>query len=580
MPGAVAATSLAMCLVVISGASTGCVASGQQGSQADPGAPTVAGNDPSVAPEEGGPSSPEGATPTAPTTTEPTTTGTDSGSGSGSPPGGGSGSDTTAGSGAGSDTTAGGGSGSAGSGSAGGGSAADGLAAPDDPYAIADDHDVDDPSRCIDPVSFGAIADDDLDDAPAFQRAIDAAVDAGAEVCVGPGVWLLGRKTGHAGSLELFTGPVTIRGAGAASVLRMAGDGQLRSWRGIYLRGAHDVVIRDLAIDGLAATNTEEQTHLAELGPDTHNVQIRRVSFGPMRQPDQQVGEGIGGDCLRFLGEIGHEVTDVMVSDSQFVDCDRSGIGVQRALQRITLVRDTISGTGDTAIDFEPTSRGAIDDFHMAHLTIHQPAEAQSAFAITITGIDQDLAHRVTLDRSVLEGGGVSLLNVDGAELTRNQITAHANSPTQPTVSVFRTGTNIHIAGNTIEDNTLIQATAQPAIGTLSVGGFTVRGNAIDYTAADPSWPVVQVSPDVADITGLVVEDNTVAGASIAVVRASVRLSYRLSEMSVRGNRSPNLAALRCSGPASSFGPVQLDQPLPNGTGCTGVAIIMQPMGS
>ena len=449
-------------------------------------------------------------------------------------------------------------------------------------------------ASCVDPQSYGAVPDDRADDAPAFQRAIDRAIADGADVCVGPGVWNLARPAGHIGSVDLTGGPIVIRGAGPGTVLRMSGPGHHRDWAGLYLKGVRDVVIRDLAIDGSGATDTEEQTHLVELGPDTRDVVIANVVLGPMRGPDQRVGQGIGGDCVRLLGEPGHEVADVTIADSRLIDCDRSGVAFQRALADIALVRDTITGAGDTPIDFEPTGRGAITDVALVDLTIHHPAAAQSAWAVTLGGTGPDLASRVLLERSTLDGGGVGMINVADIELADNFITAHPRGGARPTISVIRRGANIRVVRNTIarpagsdpgfvirashnngaaphdltiEDNAIAQGTAHPVIGAISASGLAVRRNTIEYTAADPSISIVQASAVIADIAGLAVEDNDVRGAAGALVAATLRADHKLSAVALHGNRGARLAAMRCQGPQAGFAQVRSDQPVPDGCG-------------
>jgi hypothetical protein len=459
-------------------------------------------------------------------------------------------------------------------------------------------------ASCVSPTDYGAVPDDRGDDAPAFQRAIDHALAqrSGGELCVPPGVWNLARTAGHMGSIEV-TGPITIRGAGPRTVLRMSGPGHRRAWGMIDVRGAHDVVIRDLTIDGLDATDTKEQTHLIELAPGTHDVVISHVTLGPMRRPDQRIGDGIGGDCLHLLGEVGHEVADVTVADSQFVDCDRSGVGFQRALRDIALIRNTITGTGDTSIDFEPTGRGAIEDVAMVDLTIRHPPLAQSAWAITLAGVGEDLARRLLVERSTLDGGGIGLLNVADVEIADNQITAHPRAGPKPTISVIRRGSNIRVIRNTISrpassepgflfraehnngqvphditiaDNTLEQATSHPVIGAISVSGLVVRHNVIDLAPGVRGTAVVQASAVIADVAGVTVENNDVHGASGSLVAASVRGDHKLSAVAVRGNRAGDIAALRCEGPVGAFSAVTTDQPVLD-VGCGGMHLIGSP---
>ena len=451
---------------------------------------------------------------------------------------------------------------------------------------------------CIDPATYGAVPDDHKDDAPAFQRAVDEAIESHADVCIGPGVWNLARRPGHVGAIDVTGGPIALRGAGARTVLRLTGPGQHRDWRILYVKNAHDVVIRDLTLDALDASDTEEQTHLIELAPGTHDVVIGNVTFGPMRRPDQRVGQGVGGDCIRMLGEPGHEVADVVIADSTFVDCDRSGVGFQRALRDIALVRDTIRNTGDTAIDFEPTGRGAIEDVAMVDLTIAHPPLAQCAWAITLGGIGADLASRLLIERATIEGGGIGMLNVADVEIADSLITSHPRAGAKPTISMIRRASRVALrrntitrdassdpgfviraahnnglapSGLTIEGNTLRQATAHPVIGALSASAVAVRDNVIDYTAGDASVVVVQASAVIADITGVTIERNEVRGQVAGLVTASRRGNHTVGGVALHGNRGAG-EAVRCNGAdlhpdgaAVGSGAVTCGAPLPPG---------------
>lgn len=428
-------------------------------------------------------------------------------------------------------------------------------------------------ASCVDPAAYGAVPDDGRDDAPAFQQAVDQAIAQQADVCVGPGVWNLARREGHVGAVDVHGGPITIRGAGASSVLRLTGPGKKHDWRVLYVKNAHDVVIRDLALDALDAVDTEEQTHLIELAPDTHDVVIARVAFGPMRRPDQRVGQGVGGDCIRMLGEPGHEVHDVVIADSTFTDCDRSGIGFQRALRDITLIRNTISGTGDTAIDFEPTGRGEIENVAMIDLTVRHPPTAQSAWAVSLGGIGKDLASRVAMTRVSLEGGGISMLNVEHVEVADSLITSHPHTGDRPTISIIRHASDVRIVRTTvtrdagadpgfliraahnngtapvglvIAGNTLKQATPHPLIGAISTSDVRVRDNVVEYTGGDPSVALVLASAVIGDMTGVAIEGNRITGALAGVVTGT-RRGRNTVGVAVKGNRGAG-EDVRCNG--------------------------------
>lgn len=417
-------------------------------------------------------------------------------------------------------------------------------------------------ASCVDPAAYGAVPGDGRDDASAFQQAVDQAIAQHAEVCVGPGVWNLARREGHVGAIDVTGGPITIRGAGAKSVLRLSGPGKKHDWRVLYVKNAHDVVIRDLAIDALDAVDTEEQTHLIELAPGTRDVVIARVAFGPMRRPDQRVGQGVGGDCVRMLGEPGREVRDVVIADSTFTDCDRSGIGFQRALRDVLLVRNTIKGTGDTAIDFEPTGRGSIEDVTMLDLTVVHPAAAQSAWAVSLGGIGQDLASRIAVRRASLEGGGISMLNVEDVEIADSAITSHPKMGDRPTISLIRKASGVRIVrssitrdaksdpgflvraahnngtapvGLVIEGNTLVQATPSPLIGAISTSDVRVVDNVVEYTGGDASVSLVLASAVIGDIAGVTIEGNRVSGAMAGMVTGT-RRGRNTVGVAVKGN--------------------------------------------
>lgn len=452
---------------------------------------------------------------------------------------------------------------------------------------------------CIDPVTYGAVASDSKPDTAAIQKAIDEAVSKHAEVCLGEGVWELEPparqgKHGPIGSL-LISGPVTIRGKGGKTVLRMVGDGDKRDWRGIHIKDAHDVSLVDFAIDGLGAYNTEEQTHLVEIGPDSHDITVSGMTFGPMRKPDEPIGKGIGGDGIRVLGNPGHEVEDVVIADSTFVDCDRSGIGLQRSVRRIAILRDKITGAGDQSIDFEPTGRGAIEDVAIIGVTIDKPAASQGAWAMTLVG-NKDLAHRITVADSTIDGGAIMLMNVEDVDIRHNKITQGAQSK-DATISWIRHGSNVTVRNNTITrpstaqagplvrashnngaiphglvvtDNVLRQETHAAVVGSESVGGVVVRNNTIDYTGTDPIDAVV-VSAVAGDLADVEVSGNTVSGNVKAVLDVASR-EHNVASIRVHANKGPK-ASVHCRGKAESFGAVVLDDKAAATVECKGVTV-------
>lgn len=440
-------------------------------------------------------------------------------------------------------------------------------------------------AACLDPVAFGAIANDDHSDTAAFQRAIDEASHTGSEVCVRDGVWLLDRTKKQLGSLMITRGPLTIRGRGPRTILRMAGDGGKGHWAMIEMRGARGIVLRDLAIDGLGAYNTEEQTHLVEIGPATQDVVIANTTFGPMRKPGERVGGGIGGDCIRLLGNPGSEVERVVIAHSRFIDCDRSAIGVQRSQRDITISDIEIRGTGDTPIDFEPTGRGTIEDFTMVGMTIERSPQGQGAWSITVGGIGEDLARYVTIADSTLGAGGVGMINVADIAIAQNVITHRAGI--EGTISVMRRGSGIQVVRNRIarpadappgplvratfnnglaprgvlvEGNDLHQATPAPVVYSASAGGLVVRDNYVDYSGLDPDAGIVVAEARAADVDSIRICDNRIYGRAGKLLVAAAR-THGFDSVELRNNELVGTGGVAiCDGRPELFRSFEIDR--------------------
>lgn len=414
---------------------------------------------------------------------------------------------------------------------------------------------------CISPVAFGAVAGDGLGDEQAIAAAIASARGLGAAVCFPAGVFELGR-TAQIASLVIEGGPpVTLRGAGPATILRMTGDGRQGDWRGLELRGgARGIVIEDLRIDSLGTTNTEEQTHLVQLSPGVSRVSLRRVQLGPMRRPGQAIGEGAGGDCLRMVGEADAMIEDVVISHAAFLDCDRSGVSLQRGLRRIVIASSTFRGTGDSPIDFEPTAPGPIEDVAMIDLRISRDEKAQGSWAIAIGGYSEDVATRITVAGCTLEGGGIGMLNVGVVVIAGNDI--RHGSGAAPTLSVRRRAASVLIEDNLVirpsgapaaalfeaqhnnglapteirlVGNRLRQETSAPVVASHSVARLEITGNRIQYAGADLGQFVIDTHATAADAGRLGLIGNSIRGAARAALRLDAR-NRKVDGVEVRGN--------------------------------------------
>jgi hypothetical protein len=291
----------------------------------------------------------------------------------------------------------------------------------------------------------GVIANDGKDDRAALQAAIDALPAAGGELCLPAGEYDFTRPpagdTGY-GSIDLDgrTG-ITLRGAGADTVLRLAGDGLHRTWALIHVRGGSSgITIRDLALDGAGRTNTGEQVHLLQIGHSRGTV-VEHAWFAMPRVGD------LGGDCIRLLGEDGAEVEAVELRDLVGTVCERSFISVQRGVVGVT-IRDTRSiEVGGQAIDFEPSGKGKVGSFTIANNTLARGSIARGGYTIAVGGGKTIAEHVELRDNQVLDGG-LMLINVARSTITNNTITG--NAAPKPVLLVIRAVEDVTFTANTV----------------------------------------------------------------------------------------------------------------------------------
>jgi TolB-like protein len=164
------------------------------------------------------------------------------------------------------------------------------------------------PSGCYDPVDFGAVPDDGIDDSVPARQALDAASVAGGRVCFGHGRWRLSRVPGNTynrfAALSIYGAHVEIHGIGPGTVLEVVGD-QGGATTGVISvnPGAHDITIRDLAIDTSATTNTNEQFHAIEVGNGLGTGTVEDVRIEQVRFEHPGATDGSHkGDCLHIAG--------------------------------------------------------------------------------------------------------------------------------------------------------------------------------------------------------------------------------------------------------------------------------------
>ncbi|MEQ9410757.1 MAG: glycosyl hydrolase family 28-related protein [Fuerstiella sp.] len=171
---------------------------------------------------------------------------------------------------------------------------------------------------------FGATAGDDTDDTTAIEDALTAcAQHGGGTVVIPAGTFLLSRRNNESPILEVPPN-TTLRGEGSASVLKFSADvNQGNFWRMIGAPvdgGTHDVVIRDLRLDGsnshAAYVKGETPEHNAGLWFYNKDHVIQNVTV------QNVLAENFSGDCMAFS----YNCRGITVRDCTFHNFIRQGI--------------------------------------------------------------------------------------------------------------------------------------------------------------------------------------------------------------------------------------------------------------
>jgi len=321
-------------------------------------------------------------------------------------------------------------------------------------------------ATCTRAEDFGAIPNDGADDRVALQAAIDAAQAGPRCLVLGAGTFHATRKqtagTASIPSLRI-TSTLAVRGEGkGVTTLAMLGPGSCSGcsnfpnptdWHLLAIGDgagtAAGVSIRDLTLDGSERINTNEQTHLLQLNGPTQGSLVENVSF---RLP--VIGPSAGGDCVRLLGTPTLWVRDTTIRHATGIDCDRSFVGVQRGVDGLVVENSESVRVGDQAIDFEPTGGPGFDcqpivkNVLMRGLTLRRVTTA--GVTVAIGGDGCAVAQNVTLTDSVVDDGGVHIIDVRDVTLSR----LHLRNPggtAAPTVHARKRVTNLRILDTVIE---------------------------------------------------------------------------------------------------------------------------------
>ncbi len=361
-----------------------------------------------------------------------------------------------------------------------------------------------------------AIPNDGLDDRAAIQAALDSQHCAD----LGPGVYdvSVNPVPGVVGMASIALGAnETIRGAGPATVLAFYGDAFNDDWRGIRLEGP-DASVSDLYLDSSDLTNTEEQTHMIEviaLNAGLHNLWINHPT---------RTGQA-GGDCVRLLGEEAAPVS-ATITGNTFVECDRSGVAVQRATYGLTITGNVFRLTGDQDIDAEMTGSGIGGDWSIVGNSFLDPLD-RGGLAVAFAGT---VAKRIAFAGNVLSGRGLNLYNVLKGTITGNII--EQRGPGLP-VTITKANEEIIFANNVV-NKTYADTSSLVSVSALNTGNpgrLVFTGN--HFTSVSTGTLVLVNSASAVTFTGNTLDGVTGTGTAFA----AQGISRQTETAQVLGNR-------------------------------------------
>lgn len=421
------------------------------------------------------------------------------------------------------------------------------------------------PASCVDPALYGAYPDDGLDDRPGLQAAVDD--NCGGSVCLRAGRYQVSRvPLGQGWDSVHFRCPIDFRGQGYGTQIDMTGDGQGRTWMGLQAGNVNSTVgtpIEDITIANLRLTregayNTEEQTHLLQIGlGPIAKVVVTGVWFYAPR-----IAGRAGGDCLRLLGEEGYaDVAWLNIHGNVFADCDRSSASWQRGVSDALIESNLFLRAGGSQIDFEPTSVGAPKRVTIQGNQIYCAYTATTApTCISLSGGQLGFSYDTVFEgNQVWGGGGINAYNPKRLKIRGNLIVGTYVSGRQP-IDILKVAEDIHITGNTIvrtaesvpgnlivathhnsgyplsftiHDNDLINLGQGSGIALTSVARAQITSNRI--TVGGGGYPI-DIRQTIHDSELLQVNQNTAKGPALGFLRMSADGAFKLGTTQVALN--------------------------------------------
>ena len=317
-----------------------------------------------------------------------------------------------------------------------------------------------------DVTSCGAVPDDGLDDRAAIQACLDSVPAAGGVLYFPSGTYDVTRSAPCKCSIDVANrSSVSIMGDGPSSVVRMIGDGSNADWYAFRVRSSTDIVFERFKIDGNvgALTNTDEQTHLINVS--AHLGAVERLTIRDM------VLARAAGDGLRLLGSLTNWAIDTRVSRTDFLDNDRSGVGVQRGAHGLTIDDCLFRGGHDQLLDYEPSAPGGNSRLVLTGNRFE--GGDVEAYTISTAGYAPGPnGHQELVVANNIIYGGMFALNWDRAVISNNIIYGDVGDG-GPLVDLRKQMSEVSIEGNVIWHTNSFPPASGPAGEALRVTHFT-----------------------------------------------------------------------------------------------------------
>lgn len=276
----------------------------------------------------------------------------------------------------------------------------------------------------------GAVAGDGLDDAPAFQAAIDAcAAIGGGDVTVPAGLYTMARYGGWAYFTVGLADGVTLRGSRAGSVLQLAPN-SAASVRMFYTDGAVDAAITDLTLDGNKAAQAANEHRHGVMANGSTRLRLERLNV-----------RNFTGDGVYLF----HDANDTTVRDLDIRDNDRNGLTMAGALHGVLIADSRIENNAAQQLDTEPGTPHVVSDVTVRGCTLG----GGNSFAVVIGGNGSAThGHGWTVQGNHINGA-VYVVWASRVTLTGNVI---RNPSVQPAIDVYRSTSQILISDNVVDE--------------------------------------------------------------------------------------------------------------------------------